>query len=80
MDLSDFYVSSCAECYVLFAITAKHEARLRTTHAQFYCPSGHPQSFKAPTEQEREIERLKARLADKDRELLALKKKKRSGK
>lgn len=80
MDLSDFYVSSCVTCHVLFALLKPHEAQLRKTHALFYCPAGHDQLFKGKTEIEIEIEHLKDSLAAKDRELVALKKRKRGKK
>lgn len=45
-------------CGVQFGIEAEYQARLRETHAWFYCPNGHVQHYSA----ENEAERLKRQL------------------
>jgi hypothetical protein len=36
---------TCCSCHVCFWITKEHRARLISTKASFYCPSGHSQSY-----------------------------------
>ena len=39
--MCEMYVSACVECGVLFGITKNHEAQLRKSGNDFYCPNGH---------------------------------------
>lgn len=47
----------CPTCGVPVILTDNHERRLRESKATFYCPNGHPQSFKTG-----ELDRLKKEL------------------
>lgn len=47
----------CCNCGVLFAITADMQDRLVQSHAQFYCPNGHGQSYTGKTEAQKQRER-----------------------
>jgi hypothetical protein len=51
----DIEVMDCPTCHVPFGVPAAMIDRLRESHKNFYCPSGHSMSFKGKTE----IERLK---------------------
>jgi hypothetical protein len=61
---------ACANCGVIFAITAVHDRRLRHSHGSFYCPSGHTQNYPQQTEEERLRKEL-IRARDEKRELQA---------
>jgi hypothetical protein len=47
---------TCCKCGLIFGVEASHVERLRTTHEQFYCPSGHGQGFYGKTEVEKRAE------------------------
>lgn len=49
---AEFSTVSCCACGIEFALPAAWEARLRASHATFYCPSGHSLSFQAKSEAE----------------------------
>jgi hypothetical protein len=55
-----FEVYECAECGIPFGLSGDFVRRKREDHASWYCPRGHPQSFKG----ESEAERLRKLLAD----------------
>lgn len=66
------YVTDCASCGVVFAISSEYEGRRREDHRGFLCPNGHSQSFSGPTEAEKrataaaaEGDRLRAKLVAK---------------
>lgn len=46
----DLFVTDCARCGVIFAITSALEARRREDHGDFYCPNGHVMAFRGETE------------------------------
>lgn len=43
--LNRIAVIDCAKCHVLFAVTADHDTSLRSTGAEFVCPSGHTLAY-----------------------------------
>lgn len=57
----------CADCGVPFAITADYDYRRREDHKSFFCPSGHSNVYKGPTD----AERLRLQLVEKERLLTA---------
>lgn len=48
----------CCNCHVVFGIEAGHQADLRRTKAQFFCPNGHGQHYLGETH-EQQLRRLK---------------------
>ncbi len=42
-------VAECPSCGCLFGIPPNKDASLRETKETFYCPSGHPQSYREST-------------------------------
>lgn len=54
----------CAGCHVPFAITQEHQASLRSSKQDFYCPSGHPNIYRKGTE-----DILREKIAAKEREI-----------
>ena len=42
-----FYIQSCCTCGIAFGLPDTYDTRLRDTHDLFYCPNGHPQSYRA---------------------------------
>jgi hypothetical protein len=64
----------CYSCGVLFGIPNSMQRRLRDTHAPFYCPNGHAQSYTGQSEAEKARRRaaeLERRLASRDDDLRA---------
>ncbi len=59
---------ACADCGITFYLTDKFDDRLRENHNTFYCPHGHPQSYKGKTEAERLREQV--RKLEEDKKLL----------
>ena len=56
-------IVQCAHCGIPFGMPTEWEEQLRKCHNTFYCPHGHPQSFRGETEEERlrgEVKKLKA--------------------
>ena len=56
----------CCNCAVLFALPEEMDKQLQLTHATFYCPNGHGQSYNQETEAERlrrDVKRNEAALA-----------------
>lgn len=49
---------ACCRCGIVFGIEQSRIDRLRETHEDFYCPSGHVQGFYGPNEKERKIAAL----------------------
>lgn len=47
---SQMVMIHCASCNVPFAIYAAHDRRLRDSHADFYCPSGHCNVYRGQTD------------------------------
>ena len=47
------YVTDCARCGVIFAISTELEQRRREDHQSWYCPNGHGMVFNYETEAER---------------------------
>lgn len=55
----------CYKCGVVFGIESGHNAQLRRTHDDFYCPNGHKQHWVDETEEDRlkrETQRLARRM------------------
>jgi RNase P subunit RPR2 len=44
---------ACANCGVLFSMTADFVRRRREDHSRFFCPAGHGQTFTGENEKER---------------------------
>jgi hypothetical protein len=57
------FVQHCINCGIAFGFPNAFDERLRKTHAQFYCPMGHPQFYNAESEEQK----LKKQLAEKER-------------
>jgi len=55
----DFSVEECCKCSCLFGITTALLTNLKETKQTFYCPNGHPQSYRKSTAEELR-EQLKA--------------------
>ena len=51
---------NCCACHILFAVPASFQRLRRNDHNAFYCPSGHGQSYKGPSNEERLQEQLDA--------------------
>lgn len=49
----ELYVSDCAACGVVFAMTADFEARRRQDRKTFYCPAGHTMVFGGKTDEQK---------------------------
>jgi septal ring factor EnvC (AmiA/AmiB activator) len=47
------YVQGCITCGVVFAIPKDLDDRLRETHKNFYCPSGHRQHYTGDSDAEK---------------------------
>lgn len=63
---SDMNILSCANCGIMFGITADFEQRRRDDHESFYCPNGHSNVYRGENETEkakREAQRAKERAA-----------------
>ena len=41
---------TCCNCNVVYWITEEHQQRLISCKNTFYCPKGHPQSYKGNTD------------------------------
>lgn len=54
------YVTDCASCGVIFAMTTEFEKRRRHDHKTWYCPNGHSLVFNDETDEERLKRELKA--------------------
>jgi len=63
------FISDCANCGVVFAITEEMEDRRRNDHQTLYCPNGHSLSFQGASEAEKKAKVEKER-ADRLRALL----------
>lgn len=50
---SDYYISTCPDCGIQFAMPEKFAQNLRQTHRDFYCPNGHSLHFPAETKEEK---------------------------
>lgn len=62
---------TCCNCGIVFAVTEERQADLRETHDTFYCPNGHPQSYKGPTADEKKIAKLEATIFKRNQQLAA---------
>jgi hypothetical protein len=56
------HVIECARCNIDFGIGDDFMRRRREDHEDFYCPNGHPNVYRGPTEVEKERDRLKRQL------------------
>lgn len=65
------FVSDCASCGVIFAITDEMAARRRDDHRTFYCPNGHTLSFSGPTKAKQDAQAAKERAARLNAALMA---------
>jgi len=63
--LKDYVDVECCNCGVIFFLSEEMDTRRRKDHDSFYCPSGHSQSYKAKSEEQK----LRERLLEKEREL-----------
>jgi len=52
VDSIEFSTMQCCTCHMAFAVTARFEKDRRNDCKTFYCPSGHPQSFRAGNDEE----------------------------
>ena len=52
----------CCNCNVIFWITAEHREQLVKCKNTFYCPNGHPQSYKGENDREK-LKRAESNLA-----------------
>jgi hypothetical protein len=59
-------MTTCTECGILMAIPLEFDARLRSTHRNFYCLNGHPQHYAGKTEIENLREKCKRLEDDRD--------------
>ena len=57
---------TCCKCNVIFWITTEHQKRLIRCKNTFYCPNGHPLSYKGESDAQK-IVRLKEELRYKER-------------
>lgn len=60
-------VQECCNCHVTFAIPKEWDDALQQSHATFYCPAGHGQSYTGKTaiqKAEDEAKRLRTMLSD----------------
>lgn len=55
----NLFVTDCARCGVIFAITKNLEERRREDHKEFYCPNGHSMVFYGDTEADKLRRQLK---------------------
>lgn len=53
---------TCCNCNVIYWITTEHQERLVRCKNTFYCPNGHPQSYKGETDRDK-FERAERELA-----------------
>lgn len=53
------FVTDCASCGVIFAMTTEFEKRRRNDHKTWYCPNGHHLVFSEENEEERLARELK---------------------
>lgn len=56
------HIIECARCNIDFGIGDDFMTRRREDHEDFYCPNGHANVYRGPTELEKERDRLKRRL------------------
>ena len=64
-----FASCTCASCGIGFYVPKSWQQKRREDHAQFWCPNGHSNFYPQETEAERlerELNRAKQRLAEKD--------------
>lgn len=47
---STWIVETCCSCQIPFAMRKAHQDMLRRTSNSFFCPNGHPQSYRVTTE------------------------------
>jgi hypothetical protein len=66
---TELHVLECINCGITFAFPSGYNARLRETHANFYCPNGHAQAYLGKTE----AEKLRDQLAKERQQLDQLK-------
>lgn len=57
---------TCSKCGTVCGINSAQYEQLRETHDTWYCPSGHPQMFRAKSETELVTEKLKHVTEDRD--------------
>lgn len=67
----EMYVVRCAHCSIQFGMTKDFEVRRRKSHEPFFCPAGHPQSWKEESDEEkfrreRDIARQQIARAERD--------------
>lgn len=56
------HVIECAACSIDFGIGEDFMARRRRDHGTFYCPNGHANVYKGPSDTEKERDRLRQEL------------------
>lgn len=49
----EMYICRCAGCSIQFGMTKDFQDRRRKDHETFYCPAGHPQSWKAESDEDK---------------------------
>ena len=62
---------TCCSCNIVFWISLEHNRRLKSCHNRFYCPNGHPQSYKGETDAQK-VENLERDLRCERRKSLDL--------
>lgn len=55
------FVTDCASCGVVFAMSVELEQRRRKDHRQFFCPNGHTMVFNGPTQAEKDAKAARER-------------------
>ncbi len=49
----EFAKETCPTCYITWFITREHQGNLQSSGNDFYCPSGHAQSYKGKADAEK---------------------------
>ena len=57
--MTELYVQECIDCGITFGFPKSYDARLRETHANFFCPNGHSMCYTGKTEAEKLRDELK---------------------
>lgn len=68
----DTVTVTCCSCGTDIVMQRAHYNNLKRNKGSFWCPAGHRQHFVGPTKAEREVERLKGVVRDKDRSIARL--------
>lgn len=69
--MNDMYTQECCNCYMRFSVPAQFDQDRRRDAKTFYCPVGHPQSYKEGEFDRirRERDRLAQQIAQRDDEI-----------